>query len=115
MKENKSKRDLKTQYKERKIVGGVFAIRNTLSDKLSLDATTDLQGSLNRFEFAKKTGSCVDLKLQQDWTKQSGEGFVFETLEELEKNETQTDAEFASDIKLLKEIWLEKLADKDLY
>jgi hypothetical protein len=55
------------------------------------------------------------MKLQSDWNKQGSEQFVFEVLEELKKNETQTMDEFKADIALLKEIWLEKLADNDLY
>jgi hypothetical protein len=93
----------------------VFVIRNTLTDKLLLDATADLQGSKNRFAFAQQTGSCTDLKLQGDWAKQGASAFALEVLEELAKSETQTDAEFAADIKCLKEMWAEKLANKDFY
>jgi hypothetical protein len=109
------KRELKAQYKERKVIGGVFVIRNTATDKLFLDATTDLQGSKNRFAFAQQTGSCTDLKLQGDWAKQGASAFALEVLEELPKGETQTDAEFAADIKCLKEMWAEKLAGKEFY
>lgn len=111
-----SRKDLIRQYKERQKIGGVYLIRNTLNGKLLLDATTDLQGIRNRFEFARKTGSCVDLKLQADWDKQGGGGaFAFETLEELEKGEAQTEAGFKADIQLLKEMWLEKLGGGDFY
>lgn len=115
MKENKSNKELKMQYKERKVIGGVFIIRNALKHKSLLDATTDLHGSRNRFEFSQKTGSCFNLKLQKDWTGQGGGEFVFEVLEELEKGETQSDAEFKTDIEQLKEIWLEKLEGESLY
>jgi len=111
----KSKKELQAQYKEREIVGGVYVIKNTLSNKILLKAATNLQGSKNRFEFSQKTGSCVDMKLQKDWNKDGGEQFVFEVLEELKKGETQTSKEFKDDIDVLKEIWLEKLSDKDLY
>ena len=101
-------------YKEREIIGGVFAIRNTLNNKLLLDAAVNLKGSQNRFEFSRKHGSCIYMKLQKDWGKQGGH-FVFEVLEELKKGETQTDEEFKEDIAVLKEIWLTKLSEKDLY
>lgn len=115
MKQTETRREKKTQYKERKKTGGVFVIRNTAAGKALLLAAADLQGSRNRFEFAQKTGSCVDLKLQKDWAEQGGNAFAFEVLEELEKGETQTDAEFSKDIALLKEIWQEKLAGERLY
>ena len=115
MKDNKSRKELLAQYKERDVVGGVYVIRNILNNKLLLGAAADLQGIKNRFDFSQKTGSCVDLKLQSDWSKQGGEQFVFEVLEELKKGETQTVESFNADIDLLKEIWLEKLSDKDFY
>ncbi len=49
------KKELKARYKDRRIIGGVFVIRNTATNKLFLDSTTDLQGSKNRFAFAQQT------------------------------------------------------------
>jgi hypothetical protein len=115
MKDSAARKEMAQQYKERKRIGGVLVVRNTLNDKLLLEATVDLQGSKNRFGFAQETGSCVYLKLQDDWEKQGGRGFVLEVLEELEKKESQSDAEFKADITLLKEIWAEKLAGETLY
>jgi len=109
------KKELQSQYKEREIIGGVFIIKNTITGKILLDSAADLQSSKNRFEFAKKSGSCINMKLQADWNTQNGEHFVFEVLEELKKGETQTQAEFKADIALLKTLWLEKLADETLY
>ncbi len=115
MNDGKSKKELKAQYKEREIVGGVYIIKNMLNNKLLLKADTNLQGSRNRFEFSQKMGSCVDMRLQGDWNKDGGGQFVFEVLEELKKGETQTAEEFKSDIGVLKEIWLDKLSDRDFY
>ncbi|MCL2164705.1 MAG: GIY-YIG nuclease family protein [Oscillospiraceae bacterium] len=115
MKDKQSKKALQEKYKERKVIGGIYAIRNTLNDKLLLGATTDLQGMRNRFEFSQKTGSCIHVKLQNDWNKQGGEQFVFEVLEELIKGDTQTPEGFATDVNFLKEIWLENLSDRNLY
>jgi hypothetical protein len=111
----KTKKELQAEYKERKVIGGIFVVKNTLTGKILLDSTQDLQGSIHRFEFSKKTGSCVSMKLQRDWKPIDAPPFVIEVLEELEKSSTQTDAEFKSDLRTLKEIWLEKLADAVLY
>ena len=40
---------------------------------------------------------------------------MIEVLEELQKGDLQTDAEFKDDLVLLKSIWLDKLAGQDLY
>ena len=115
MKDIKAKKILQNMYSEREIVGGVFVIRNTSNDKLFLEATTDLRGIKNRFEFAQKTGSCVHMKLQDDWNKHGGDKFVFEVLEELAKSDVQTAEEFKADIDLLKTMWLEKLNGREFY
>ena len=115
MKNDKTKKELQAQYKEREIIGGVYVIKNTLSNKTLFAGSTDLRGSKNRFEFSRKTGTCVDMKLQNDWNKQGGEQFVFEVLEELKKGKTQTAQEFKADIDILKEMWLDKLSDRDFY
>jgi len=109
------KKELQSQYAERDIIGGVYMIRNTQNNKLLIDAATNLHGSKNRFEFAQKTGSCVYLKLQKDWTEHRGSQFVLEVLEELKKGENQTQAEFKNDINLLMELWREKLSNDDFY
>ena len=113
--DREKKKEIQAQYKEREVVGGVYAIRNTKKNKLLVEATVDFRGSKNRFEFALETGSCVHLKLQDDWTEQDGRDFGFEVLEELKKGEAQTPAEFKADVDLLRQMWLEKLADTDLY
>ena len=115
MKDNNTKKELLAQYKEREITGGIFVIKNTLSNKMLLDSTSDLQGSKNRFEFSQKTGNCTHIKLQSDWNEQGGGQFVFETLEELKKGEVQTAEEFKADLDVLKKMWLDKLSGSDLY
>ena len=115
MQDNQTKKEIIAQYKEREIIGGVCVITNTLNNKLLLGAAIDLCSIKNRFEFSQITGSCVDLKLQNDWNAQGGSQFSFEVLEELRKGETQTMEEFKADIALLKEIWAGELSDRYFY
>ena len=105
-----ARKELKQQYEQRKIVGGVYLIKNTRGEKMLLEATTDIRGSRNRFDFSLKTGSCADMRLQEDWKKWGADSFVFQVLEEHEKGDSQTMAEFQSDISILKDLWGEKLA-----
>ena len=113
--DNDRKKALKSEYAEREVIGGVYLVRNTLNNKALLDTATDLKACKNRFEFALTTGSCVYPKLQQEWSAQGGRHFTLEVLEELSKGETQTQAEYKSDLEFLKDIWLEKLTDEELY
>lgn len=110
-----SKKELLAQYKTRKQCGGVFVTRNTVTGQQLLECAVDLQGSKNRFTFSRKTESCISSRLQKDWEKYGSSAFSFETLEELVRGDTQTDAEFKEDILLLLEVWREKLADQNLY
>lgn len=110
-----SRKELQAQYREREVIGGVFAIRNLANGKLLVGTTADLPGSKNRFEFSQKTNSCTYLKLQSDWDRYGSEQFAFVVLEELKKGEMQTDEEFKADIDVLRDMWLEKLSGSDLY
>ena len=96
-------------------MGGIYAIKNTVNGKIQILSTTDLQGSKNRFEFSKKTDSCVTMKIQEDWKNFGSDAFAFELLEELVKKETQSLKEFNTDIKVLEEIWHEKIDSEKLY
>jgi hypothetical protein len=113
--ENLSKKEKLAQYKERTIIGGVYAIKNTANGKLLLLSSNDLQGVRNRFEFSLKTGSSINIKLQNDWAEFGKSAFRFEVLEELEKKEVQTSKEFSEDVKTLEELWREKLEASQLY
>ena len=70
-----------------------------------------LAAAKNRFDFMGDSY----MKIANDYKAQKGDGFVFETLEELEKGEEQSDQAFKEDLALLKTIWLEKLVGQELY
>lgn len=111
----RTKRELTSAYKQKPEEGGVFLIRNTITGKVLLDATPNLAGQRNRFEFAKATKSCIHKKLEKDWKEYGTDAFEFEVLEELKQTESQTSGEFAEDIKTLKEIWEEKTEETGRY
>jgi len=112
---NARKKEMTAAYKEREVVGGVYAIRNTQSGRKFLDATTDMRGSKNRFDFGQKNNMCVNKRIEGDWKKSGAAAFVFDVLEELPKGAAQTMEEFEADVATLKELWLEKLAGEDVF
>lgn len=113
--EKQNKKEKLAEYKERKITGGIYVIENTASGKSLLMSSPDLQGCKNRFMFSQKTNSCVDMKLQKDWETFGAGAFQLKVLEELEKKDTQTSKEFSEDIKMLHELYLEKLNPEEMY
>lgn len=113
--DKQAKKEIQAQYKEREMVGAVYGIRNTQNGKLFVDVSTDLRGMRNRFEFSVQSGACVQKKLEADWKAQHGKGFLFEVLEELRSDNTQSTTAFKEELLLLKELWLERLTDEELY
>lgn len=113
--DNMKKEELRSQYKEREVIGGVYVIKNKMNNKLILLSALDIKSAKNRFQFVQSTGSCIHPKLQSDWLEYGSKAFEMNVLEELKKRDTQTQEEFKLDIDLLMEIWLEKLSDESFY
>jgi len=103
-------KELREQYKNRKMTGGVYRILNTENQRYFLAATNDLAGSNNRHNFAVSTNLCIIPAMKEDWKCYGSTAFVFESLEELEKKPEQTTQKFAEDLETLKEMWQEKFA-----
>ena len=102
-------------YKQRKIIGGIYRITNTCNGMYLLNYATNLQAKQNSFSFMVSSGSCFDYKLKKDWTEFGGKSFTFETLETLEKKKDQSQEEFEEDLKVLQQIWSEKLDSSKRY
>ena len=97
---------------DKKEAKSAYKLQEIFQKKFYLDTAPDLPGLKNRFEFSRKTGIGVPLSIDKDW---KSDDFELLVLEELKKDELQTPQAFKEDLKTLKEIWLEKFADKDLY
>jgi hypothetical protein len=112
-----TRKQLIAAYKERsrKNTGGVYIIRNTQNGKLLLEIASDIAAAENRFSFAQKTGSCINMKLAKDWAIYGGGAFTFEIAETINRNEDQTPMEFREDLNVLKKMWAEKSDPAALY
>jgi hypothetical protein len=99
------RKEIINEYKERKSLGGVYKITNTLSGKYLLGYAANLKSVQNRFQFAITTGSTVHPKLQKDWQELGAQAFTLEILEELEQKPGQSQAEFLDDLKTLEQLW----------
>jgi len=106
--EKLSKKDLKEQYKNREIIGGIYRINCSGSGETWLRSTIDMQGSLNRFTFSVSVGSAPEMCMKQAWEKYGKSTFSFEALEEMKKKDEQTPQEFKEDMKTLFELWKER-------
>lgn len=102
-------------YKEAKQTGGIYVIRNVKTGKMLLQSTRTIEKAANLLSFAKMTGSCVHPLIAGDWERYGPDAFELEIFETIDKKDTQSDAEFASDIRALEELWHEKLGADKLY
>ncbi len=112
---NERRKQLLEQYKERKIMGGIYRILNTTNGRFYLDKTKDMQGANNLFQNSYATGMCTHPRLARAWKEYGKEAFIFEVLEYWEKDAEQTEGEFEKDLAELYEIWDAKLPRENRY
>ena len=110
-----NKKDLLAAYKQRKQIGGVYAVTNTKTGRMLVLASAEISGIQKRYEFAEMTGGCFHPKLQRDAETYGNGAFTFTVLETLEKKDTQTDKEFADDLDMLLQLRLEQYGREQLY
>lgn len=106
--ESLSKKELKEHYKNRNVVGGVYCIKCNENGRTWLKSTKDLEGQKNRFQFFVSTNTCPEPSMLTEWKQYGANSFSLVILEELKKGDTQSEREFADDISVLLEMWLEK-------
>jgi len=103
------RKTLINEYKQEKTIGGIFRVTNTRNGMYLLDYATNIQAKQNSYNFMVSTGSCLDYRLKKDLAEFGAESFIFDILEALEKKKEQTPDEFLDDLKMLKQMWSEKL------
>lgn len=110
-----NRKELISQYKERKLIGGICAIHNISNGKRLISAETDIEAFKNRFQFSLQSNTCMSFKYQRDWLKNGSQSFELEVLEVLEKKEEQSMADYIEELKLLETMILEKYEQELLY
>lgn len=109
-----NKKEMRNEYKEKVFPAGVFAMVNTIRNKMFVAGSFDLIASENRCRFELKMGTHRNKELQADWKMDGEESFEYRILSSLEKKD---DNEITrKDLKVLKELLLQELADSvELY
>lgn len=113
--DRESRKKIIDSYKARRAHGGVFAVRNSANGKRYVSATTDIQGSKNRFEFSQATGSCAYKPMQDDFKIYGKDAFSFEVVEQLTQSEGQSDSDFKNEIDELYGMIIEGMEPEKLY
>lgn len=106
--DNLSKKELKEYYKNRKVTGGAYRVTCSGNDRTWIRFTKNMEGEKNKYEFFLSTNSCPEPGMLTEWNRYGSKSFSFTVLEEIEKGESQTDREFADDVAVIYEMWIEK-------
>lgn len=102
----------KLDYKQTPRPAGIIQIKNQINGKIYIETSPNLDGAFNKHKAQLKFGSHRNKNLQQDWNEFGPENYSFEILEQLKPNEDIA-YNFADDLKILEEIWLDKLQPFD--
>jgi len=109
------KKILKNEYKQRKIIGGIYRVTNTRNGMYLLDYATDIRAKQNAFNLMASADSWFDYRLEKDREAFGSKVFTFEILETLEKKKEQTQDQFIEDLSTLARLWSDKLDSSTRY
>lgn len=104
----KSNKELRAAYKATSFKAGVFQIRNTVTGKIFVGSSTNLDAIWNRIKVELKFGGHRNSQLQQDWNSIGEDHFAFEIISELELGE-DTKKDLGKEVKKLEEMFIEEL------
>ena len=83
----KSKKELKSEYKQQKPDAGVLQIKNNANGKMLIEAATNIQSKWNRHRTELRFGSHRNKALQNDWNKNGETSFEMIIISRLELND----------------------------
>ena len=98
------------QYMENPRPMGIYRVRNTVNEKALIGASVDLPSMLNRQQAQLRMGMHSNRALQDDWNQFGPEAFAFEVVDTLKVPPDQPDYDPTDDLKVLEQLWLEKLS-----
>lgn len=104
------RKELVEQYKQIKVLMGIFQIRNTVNGKIYIGSCSNLKNRWFTLKGQLDMGRFANAELQKAW-KEQGEGtFAYEVLVE-EEVKPETDVKW--ELKQMEKSWLEKLEPYD--
>jgi hypothetical protein len=104
----KLRQELKRDYQERVKPAGVFQVKNTISGKVLLGSSLNLEGALNGHRFSLTIGAHRTTALQRDWNSYGSDAFTFEVLEVVKISDSPY-FNLNDELTLLEQIWIEQL------
>ena len=103
-----TRRALARKYKETVRPAGVFAIRNTLSGRLYVAGSLDVEGAMNRARFELGLRSHRNKALVRDWTAHGAANFSFQVIDRIKERDDPA-FDRAAELEKLLVLWREEL------
>ena len=107
-----NRKEMINEYKQTIQPMGIYQIKNMVNGKIFIGSSKDLKGIINRNRFQLKNGLHMNRAMQKDFNEGGGGSFSFEILDRLKPREDMK-SDYAEELKLLEEMWLEKLYPYD--
>ena len=108
----KSKEELIQEYQSRKPIAGVFRIKNLVSNKMLLEASSDMPSKMNRHRIELKFGTHRNKSLQEDWNANGEENFDISIISQVPFKDGDNQLYLDRDAKMMLDI-LEKTLGLD--
>ena len=106
------KKELKKQYAQTMQPMGIYQVRNLTNGKILIARGLNVHGIINSCKFQLANGSHMNKELQHDFNKLGPHNFAFEIIDRLDP-QADTPMDYSDDLKLLEEMWIEKLQPFD--
>jgi hypothetical protein len=74
------------QFKEQKPAAGIYAVRCTVTGRVWVGATLNLEATKNRCWFTLRNGLSLDKSLQEEWDAHGERGFRYDLVDRLDKD-----------------------------
>ena len=103
-----TRRALTRKYKETVRPAGVFVIRNTLSGRLYIGGSLDVEGAMNRARFELGLRSHRNKALVRDWAAHGAANFSFEVIDHVKERDDPA-FDRAAELEKLLALWREEL------
>lgn len=99
---------LKEQYKSAMVPMGVFAIRNTINQKVYVGGSSNLEGAMNRHRFELSMKTHRNKAMLADWQMHGPQAFRFEVLDRIAQR-SDPKFDYAAELAASLALWQEEL------
>lgn len=109
MKETKTNKELKEEYKLKKFKIGVFGIRNLINNRIYIGSSVNLEAMWNRIRLQLNFGSYFNSKLQKEWKEFGEDNFRYEIISEIKQDENDNSKNYGDEVKQLEKLYIDEL------